>query len=116
MARTQNRAGGMSLWPLMAATPQDDIPTFLENIPNIISEARCQLYSDNISVTEFNLRRLENSVYVMNILHQRSDERNEVGVQQLQDNFGVFCAGPLLRFLEHVAFFQLLFLPGDKRN
>ena len=70
----------------MAATPQDDIQTFLENIPNIISEARRQLYSDNISVIEFNLRRLEDSVYVVNILHQRSVERNEVGDQQLQDN------------------------------
>ena len=70
----------------MAATPQDNIQTFLENIPNIISEARRQLYSDNISVIEFNIRRLEDSLYVINILYQRSVARNEIGDQQLQGN------------------------------
>ena len=71
---------------VMAATPQNNIQTFLENIPNIISEARRQLYSDNISVIEFNIRRLEDSLYVINILYQHSVARNEIGDQQLQGN------------------------------
>ena len=77
--------GGCTL-VLMVATPQDNIQTFLENIPNIISEARRQLYSDNISVIEFNIRRFEDSLYVINILYQRSVARNEIGDQQLQGN------------------------------
>ena len=70
----------------MAATPKDNIQTFLENIPNTVAEARCQLYSDNFSVIEFNLRRLEDSVYVINILYQCSIERNDCANRQLQDN------------------------------
>ena len=98
MVTTQNLAGGgvirvigFALWSLMAATPQDNVQTFLENIPNIISDSDFRasppaLRSNKISVIEFNIRRLEDSLYVINILHQRSVAINEIGDQQLRSN------------------------------
>ena len=68
----------------MAAAPQDNIETFLRNIPTQIDEARRQLFCDNINTIEF-----------INILHQRSiDRQGDHADQQLQNDLG-FLVGEL---------------------
>ena len=45
----------------MAELPQNNIEVFLRNIPGQISEARHQLFSENINCIEFVQERLEDS-------------------------------------------------------
>ena len=66
---------------------QMNIEDFLRNIPNQITEARRQLFCDNINVVEFIQRRLEDSFYVVNILLQRAIERIDGG--QIQTDLGI---------------------------
>ena len=47
------------------------IEAFLRNIPVQLDEARRHLYSDNANVLEYMQRRLEDSLYVLNVLLQR---------------------------------------------
>ena len=50
------------------------IERFLRNIPGQITYARQQLFSTNINITEFIQRRLEDSLFMLNILFRRSLE------------------------------------------
>jgi hypothetical protein len=61
-----------------------NIEDFLRNIPNQITEARRQLFCDNINVVEFIQRRLEDSLYVVNT---RAIERIDGG--QIQTDLGI---------------------------
>jgi len=49
-----------------------DIENVLRNIPDQILEAHRQMFCNNINVVEFIERRLEDSLFVLNILHRRS--------------------------------------------
>ena len=69
----------------MADEPAINIETFLRNIPGQISEARRQFFCNNINVIEFMQRRLEDSLFVLNILCQRSVERCD---RQLENDLG----------------------------
>ncbi len=71
----------------MNASPEINIEAFLRNIPNQIAEARRQSFCDNINVVEFIQRRLEDSLYVVNILLQRAIERIDDG--QIQTDLGI---------------------------
>lgn len=53
------------------ADAEDNIDTFLRNIPSQIAEARCQMFCNNVNIIEFIQRRLEDSVLLLNILYQR---------------------------------------------
>jgi hypothetical protein len=64
-----------------------NIEAFLRNIPNQITEARRQLFCDNINVVEFIQRRLEDNLFVVNILLQRAIERNDD--RQIQNDLGI---------------------------
>ena len=57
---------------------------FLQNIPSLISEALRQLFCENINVIEFIQRQIENSLQVLSILLNRSQERG--CDNQLQNN------------------------------
>ena len=71
---------------LMAELPADNIEVFLRNIPGQLREAQRQLFCDNINVIEFVQRRLEDSLFVVNILYQRSTEDHIDGSDELQHN------------------------------
>lgn len=53
------------------AAAEDNIETFLHNIPSQIAEARRQMFCNNVNVIEFIQRRLEDSLLLLNILYQR---------------------------------------------
>ena len=87
----------------MADESQTNIVVFLQNIPSLISEARRQLFCENINVIEFIQRRIENSLQVLGILLNRSQERgcdnqlqNNIStlfseLQGLQENYERLC-------------------------
>ena len=67
--------------------PENNIEAFLRNIPSQIAEARRQLFCNNINVIEFIQRRLEDNLFVVNILHQRALER--IDDRQIQTDLGI---------------------------
>ena len=73
---------------MAANQPENSINTFLENILSLISEAHRQMFCDNIHVIELMHRQLENSLRVLNILHDRS-RSGYLYDRQLEENFGV---------------------------
>ena len=70
----------------MADESQANLAVFLLNIPSLISEARRQLFCENINVIEFIQRQVENSLQVLSMLLNRSQERG--CDNQLQNNIG----------------------------
>jgi hypothetical protein len=68
-----------------------NIEDFLRNIPNQITEARRQLFCDSINVVEFIQRRLEDSLYVVNILLQRAIERIDATVDKFRQILVFWC-------------------------
>jgi hypothetical protein len=68
----------------MNTSPEINIEAFLRNIPNQITEARRRLFCDNINVVEFIQRRLEDNLFVVNILLQRAIER--IDDRQIQNS------------------------------
>ena len=52
------------------ADAEDNIETFLRNILSQIAEGCRQKFCNNVNVSEFIQRRLEDSVLLLNILYQ----------------------------------------------
>ena len=52
-----------------------EIVDFLRNLPELISQASRQIFSDNINRAEYWYRRLDNLVNVINVLLQRWEEQ-----------------------------------------
>ena len=48
----------------MANESENNINTFLENIPSLISEAHRQMFCDNIDVIDFMQRRIESDLQI----------------------------------------------------
>jgi hypothetical protein len=71
----------------MANESENNINTFLENIPSLISEARRQMFCDNINVIEFMQRRIESNLQVLSILYDRC--QGGLYDRQLQENIGI---------------------------
>ena len=81
----------------MANEPENNINTFLENIPGLIAEAHRQMFSDNINVIECIQRRVESSLRFL-------DNRCQNGLYDrlLEENIGTLVTtnngGPKMTF------------------
>ena len=71
----------------MAGECESNINIFFENIPGLILEAQRQIFSDNINIIEVMQRRIESSLQVLAILHDRC-QRSSYN-RGLEENIGI---------------------------